>query len=285
MELGNAETVSIKDHHQRGIVDIHAHFDDSGGNQDLGLIGRKRRHGFRLHLRILPSVQGCHWNTSQGRLLQEALDDGSHRRELPRPALVLEFRFARFRFAGTEVAVVVRSDLGAHHIDLVSRVDFLARPLPDAVSPTRVFREPHHVRGDRGAPGGKLVKDGGLKVTEHSHGDGTRNGSCRHHQQVGRTLCFCPEGIALLHPEAVLLIDHNQAEILETRLVTQQGMRADDDPGIPGRRIKHCLLSCRGGHGTGQQGYLDGLLPGVSAEHACPAKNMVAGKWAQGPAD
>ncbi|MNI91645.1 hypothetical protein D3C73_1493420 [compost metagenome] len=67
-----------------------------------------------------------HRDTSQRRLLQEAFDDGGHRGQLPRRAFVRELGIAGFRFARAEVAVVVRADLGAHHIHLMAGIDFFA---------------------------------------------------------------------------------------------------------------------------------------------------------------
>ena len=40
---------------------------------------------------------------------------------------------------------------------------------------------------------------------------------------------------ALLDPEPVLLVDHDQSEVGELRARTQQGVGADDDAGLPGR--------------------------------------------------
>jgi hypothetical protein len=54
------------------------------------------------------------------------LDDGGHRSQLAGGTVALRFPGDRFRFPRTEVAVVVRSDLRAHDIDLVAGIYLFA---------------------------------------------------------------------------------------------------------------------------------------------------------------
>ena len=41
-----------------------------------------------------------------------------------------------------------------------------------------------------------------------------------------------PQRVPLLHPEPVLLVDHDQAQVVELHLVLDQRVRADHDPGL-----------------------------------------------------
>ena len=45
VKLGDAEAVRVQDDHQGGIMHVHAHLDDGGGYQQLGLVGREGGHG------------------------------------------------------------------------------------------------------------------------------------------------------------------------------------------------------------------------------------------------
>jgi hypothetical protein len=126
VELRDAKTVGIKDHHERGVVHVHTHLNDSGGHQHFGVVGGERSHCLGLQLRILPTVKRGKGDTGKRRFLQEGVDDGGHRGQFPRRAFVREVRIAGFRLARAEVAVVIRTDLGAHHIDLMTGVHFFA---------------------------------------------------------------------------------------------------------------------------------------------------------------
>ncbi len=85
--------------------------------------------------RVLPAVQRRHGHAGQGRFVPELFDDAGHRRQFARPVVALEVRGGRFGLAGTEVAVVVRADLGTDDVDLVAGVDLLPGAGPDAGRP------------------------------------------------------------------------------------------------------------------------------------------------------
>ena len=95
-------------------------------------------------------------------------------------------------------------------------------------------------RGHRSAPGRELVEDGHVQVAEDHHGRRARDRRGRHHQQVGigpavgtgrlgqhRGPPLVAQRGALLHPEAVLLVDDHHAERVEPDLVGQQRVGAD----------------------------------------------------------
>ena len=44
--------------------------------------------------------------------------------------------------------------------------------------------------------------------------------------------------VALLHAEPVLLVDHDQAQVGELDLLLEQGVGADDDPGVAGDHVE-----------------------------------------------
>ena len=86
----------------------------------------------------------------------------------------------------------------------------------------------HHLGDDRRAPGGQLAQLGLVEVAVDEHGRGARNRRRRHHQHVGR-LALLAEQVALLDAEAVLLVDHRDAEARELDAAVDQRVRADQD--------------------------------------------------------
>ena len=63
------------------------------------------------------------------------------------------------------------------------------------------------------------------------HGQGARDGRGRHDQHVGGGIPF-GQRQALAHPEALLLVDHHQAERLELHAFLDQGVGAHHHPGL-----------------------------------------------------
>lgn len=90
-------------------------------------------------------------------------------------------------------------------------------------------------------PHGELVEDGGLQVAEDGHRDRTGNGGGRHDQEVRRLLPLGTQRVALFHAEAVLLVDDDQAEVVELDLVLDQRVGADDDPGLARDEVEQGL--------------------------------------------
>ena len=66
-------------------------------------------------------------------------------------------------------------------------------------------------------------------------------------------LRLLPKGLALVNPEAVLLIDHDEAEVEEPDVVTQERMSADNDVRAAGDRAEQRLLSLGDRQLAGQQ--------------------------------
>ena len=97
----------------------------------------------------------------------------------------------------------------------------------------------HAIRGHRLAARGRLVEHRHVEVAVDRVGDRPRNRRGRHHQRVRLGLPLL-EHRPLEHAEAVLLVDHHEAEVLELGGSRDEGLRADDDSrgagGDPGER-------------------------------------------------
>ena len=105
-----------------------------------------------------------------------------------------------------------------------------------------------------GRPAGRqLVQHGRFEVAENRHGHGPGDRSGGHDQQVRRLAGLGPQGVALFHAEAVLLVHHDQAQVVEGDVVAQQRVRADHDPGRTGSGVEQGLLARGGRHGAGEQ--------------------------------
>ena len=74
----------------------------------------------------------------------------------------------------------------------------------------------------------------------------------RHHQQVG-ALALAAQQQALLHAEAVLLVDHCQAEVLELDRLLEQRVGADHDRQPPVAELQQQVAPRRARHGAGEQ--------------------------------
>ena len=115
----------------------------------------------------------------------------------------------------------------------------------------------------RGAPGGKLTQLADLEIPEHGHGDRARDGGGGHDQRVGLALRLRRQGRALLHAEAVLLVDHDQPEVEEGDRIAEEGVRPDDDARLPGHDVvQHAPLG-RSGTAAGEQHDARGVRVGT----------------------
>lgn len=115
-------------------------------------------------------------------------------------------------------------------------------------------------------PHGELVQDGRLQVAEDGHGDRARNRGGGHHEEVRGLFALAAQGVPLLDAEPVLLVHHDQAQVVELHLVLDQRMRPDDDPRLGGDQVEQCLPPPGRPHGPGEQHHLGGVLG--ATEHA-----------------
>ena len=120
---------------------------------------------------------------------------------------------------------VPRGDLGAHAAEGLLGAELAARPAG--------------LDGD--APGRQLVQHRHVEVAEEHHRRGPRDGRRGHHEHVGIRARLAFDGAllaqrgALLHAEAVLLVDDDDPEGAEAHVVGEQGVRADDEVHRPAR--------------------------------------------------
>ena len=119
----------------------------------------------------------------------------------------------------------------ADDVDLPAPGDLLAHELVAGLA-LRLVDEPRHHR----LPARRDAGDGGhVQVAEHGQGERPRDGRRRHVQHVrGDAVPLGPAGerVALLHAEAVLLVDDQQREPGEAHVLLQEGVRPDREPGL-----------------------------------------------------
>ena len=86
-----------------------------------------------------------------------------------------------------------------------------------------------HSGFDRCPAGRHLVDPADVHFAILGEGQRARDRGRRHHQQMRRALGFLAKQQPLRHPEAVLLVDHRQAEPFVGDLLLEDRMRADED--------------------------------------------------------
>ena len=73
----------------------------------------------------------------------------------------------------------------------------------------------------------QLINDGNIHFTKGSNGQGSRNGGCRHHQDI-RILPFFAKNPPLFDPKTMLLISNNQPQMVILDPLLNQGMGPND---------------------------------------------------------
>ena len=102
----------------------------------------------------------------------------------------------------------------------------IARPDPFDQFAEALQRQ--RARLDRLASFGLLADRGNIHVAEIGQHQAARDRRRRHHQNVG-ALALVAKGEALVHAEAMLLVDHRETKIPEGDGLLKQRMRADHD--------------------------------------------------------
>ena len=151
-------------------------------------------------------------------------------------------------------------DDGVDDVSLAAERDLFAHKVPDVLCALVCG-----AAGDDGrSAGGQFVDYAGVEVSIEGQGERARDGRRRHHEHVGlAAYAFCVRVShqleALLHAEAVLLVDDDEAEVLEVDLVLDEGVRADGQ--IRFAAIDSAPGLALGGfvERTGQQRYAIGL--------------------------
>ena len=92
--------------------------------------------------------------------------------------------------------------------------------------------------GDNAPPPERTVlQNRNIQIAVERLGDRSRDGCRRHHKHIGGIRPLDQLG-ALQHAEFVLLIDHNEAQLLKLRALEEKGVRADDQRGTTWVRFK-----------------------------------------------
>ena len=186
MQLRQAEALGMLDDHDRGIRHIDAHLDHRGRHQDGDFARGKRCHHAVL---VLAREAPMH----QPNFVAEALG---------------KRRIARL--GGGDIEHLRLGDQRADPIDLRAALDRACDAGNDLVE---AF-ERHGARRDRLPPGRLLVEPRHVHVAIAGEQQGARDRRRRHHQQLGaaaRALGLHRQ--ALMHAEAMLLVDDHEAEI------------------------------------------------------------------------
>ena len=245
MELGKPEALGVFNDHQRGVGNVHAHFDDGGGNENADLAGNKGAHHdlFLSAFQLAVQKADPRFGKDGGKLFRvghrgfERRTRGFGVKQRGKVHLVGRgFFFLNGR---------------ADHVDLTPVGKLTANKLVQAVTVAVVHNEGVHAL----AAGRKLVNFGKSKVTVKDQGKRAGNGRCAHYQQV-RVLSLLGKHGALAGAEAVLFVGNHQAGRGKLHPFGEQGVRADDeiDPVFRvGRGQSGTDFAFFGGRGGSQQ--------------------------------
>ena len=229
VELGEAEVLCLQDHHHGGVRHVHADLDDGRGNQHVDLPGGEVLHHLVLVGGIHLAVQ--HRHAAAGQFL-----------------------------GGDAVAPLLHTGValnaGRDHVGLTAGLDLLAHALPGAPHPA-VFIGGHHHSLDVSAAAGLADQRDGGQVSEHRHAHGARDrgGGHDHHVRGGIHRRGFPQLVALLHAEAVLLVDDHHAQAVELHRVLDHRVRAHHNVGLAGDQIQQRALLVGLLLATDQHGY------------------------------
>jgi hypothetical protein len=203
VEIGEAEAVGAVDDDRVRVGDIEAAFDDRGGEQHVGFAGDEAGHHVLEFLRVHLAVAD-----DDPRLGHEQLE------------LLRDF------LDGVD-AVVEEIDLAvARHFALDGFAD-------DALVVGRDDGLDRMPVGRRGLDRAHVARAGEREIKRARN----RRGRKREHIDEPEELL---EFFLLLHAEALLLVDDDEAEVLEFDVLREQPVRADDD-------IDRAVLDARDG--------------------------------------
>ena len=140
--------------------------------------------------------------------------------------------------------------------DLIAVVDERADPVglpalaacgPDALHQLRTSLGTQHHRLHRGAARRQFVDRGHVEVGIRGHRERARDGRRGHHQLVRHAVAaasLVAQREALVHAEAMLLVDDRQREVMERHALLHQRVRADHQLGLATRDGRQCLVAC-----------------------------------------
>src|SRR6266542_2471431 len=192
MQLRQAEALGVFDQHDRGVRHVHADLDHGRSHQNLNLIRAERPH-YALFL------GGLHLSVQQA--------DVEFREDLLAEVLVHLGRVPQIELFGL-------LDDRINDVSLAALFDLVADELVNLLAP--VFAA--HVRRNRRAARRHLVDDRDFEVAVNGHRQAARDRRSRHYQDVWVDAAPSNFG-ALQHAEAMLFVDHGEAQAFELHRV------------------------------------------------------------------
>ena len=206
VELREAEAVGVLDYHDGGVGYVDADLDDGGGDQDVQFVVAEAAHGLILLCWLHCAVDEAQTLVGKDLAAQAFVLDGGG------------FGGQCFGLldqgADDERLPTLRDLMGDERVRLVAPC--AAAPARDDLLPT----------------GRQLVDGGNIQIAVEREGQRARDGRRGHDQHV-RVIAFLAQSVALLHAEAVLLIDDDEAEPLEVHIFLNQGVGANGNHRLP----------------------------------------------------
>ena len=207
MQLRQAEPVGVFHDHDGRVGDVDTDLDHGGRDEHVeAAIAEGGHHGLLLLRGQLPVQQ-----------------------PEPQPGELLGLQPFELRGRGLGLDLALLLHQRAHDVGLVAGLDLVPQALPHRDLVERLG--PDHLGRDRRAAGRHLAQLRLVEVAVDEHRRGARDRRRRHHEHVGHHLGagLRLEQRALLHAEAVLLVDHGEPELGELRVAVEERVRADED--------------------------------------------------------
>ncbi len=255
VELGDAEAVGVEDDHHGGVGDVDPDLDHGGGHQHVEVTSPEG-----VHRRVL--LVGWHPPVQQP-------DAQALQLLVPEPGVD--------QLGGGDLHLLRLVDQGTHHIGLAPfgdlephlgphlgqrRLGLLGVDLDagvlvefeDGVEFERTWR-PNPAGLDRGPTGREFVEHADVEVAIDGHRRGARDRRSGHHQDVGHevALGLLAERRPLLDAEPVLLVDDDDAEVVEADGILDQGVGADQDVDLSEQQLRQDSFAVAGADPVGEQ--------------------------------
>ena len=228
VELGEAEALGAFDHHDGGVGDIDADFDDGGGDQDVELA----------------IAEGVH-DGGLGFVLEAAVEEAD---ALGEPGEDIGAEAGEFGFGGANLQGVGFFDEGEDDEYLAAGGDLLA---DEGEGPGALLGGDESGL-DGAATGGHFGDATDVEVAVDGEGEGAGDGGGGHDEDVGIDAHAAHAG-ALVDAETVLLIDDDEAEAGELGFVGDEGLGADDDVDFAGGDALPGFAAFGFGEGAGDE--------------------------------
>ena len=263
VQLRQSEAVGVFNDHDRGVGHVHTHLDNRRGHEHLRLVVAEALHDGLLlgsgHAPVqkLDPIIGEHGSLQVGRLFR----GGRH-------VVALQVVVGLDADGGVLVGLLVRlappsaasavrrlrvalaailADEGAHHVHLLAARERRAGGVVGMAAVGLLM----HERGALRRVVRSVLEVGQGQVAEQRQRQRARDGRGREVQRVGRIALRQQLG-ALLHAEALLLVDDHEAEPPGRHIVLEQRVRADEHVHRALRHAREDGLAFGRGRGAGQ---------------------------------